>query len=258
MQAGARQLAEMLGYDLELLSLSEGHHTSKTLARYLKAQNISGIIIAGFEPGLTEFKLDWNDFAIVKINSLHMEPDVTSVSNDQRQDVRIAVREMLARGYRRIGLAVGLGDEEMTQYRHIAGFLIEQAAVPPKDRVPELLFPHQASATQVSALLGEWVRRHKIDAVLCNWTTIEELLAQAGLRVPTDIACACLCLLEKSESLAGIYPNLHMVGFKAVSLLTTQLKLGTRGVPDYASRTYVRSSWQDGPSAPLKKQPALR
>ena len=46
--------------------------------------------------------------------------------------------------------------------------------------------------------------------------------------------------------------NLHMVGVKAVSLLTTLLKSGDRGVPEYASRTYVRSYWQDGASAPAK------
>jgi LacI family transcriptional regulator len=112
---GAKEQAEMLGYDLELISVSKGHHDSKSLARYLKGQNITGIIIAGFVPGLAELKLDWNDYAVVKINSLHMEPEATSVSNDQRQDVRIAFREMLARGYRRIGLAVGRADEESTQ-----------------------------------------------------------------------------------------------------------------------------------------------
>jgi hypothetical protein len=76
------------------------------------------------------------------------------------------------------------------------------------------------------------------------------MLEMAGLRVPFDVACACLCLLGKTPHLAGICPNLTMVGIKAVSLLTSQLKLGTRGIPEYASRTYVKSFWQDGLSAP--------
>jgi LacI family transcriptional regulator len=249
---GAREQAEMLGYDLELISVSKGHHDSKSLARYLRGQNITGIIIAGFEPGLSELKLDWSDYAIVKINSLHMEPESTSVSNDQRQDVRIAFREMLARGYRRIGLAVGRADEEATQYRHAAGYLIERASIPPKDHIPELLFPHQATAAEVSALIGPWVRKHKIDAVLCNWATTHELLTDAGLSVPDEVACACLCLPEGKSGLAGVYPNLHMVGIKAVSLLTSQLRQGSRGVAAYASSTYVRSRWQDGLSAPYK------
>jgi LacI family transcriptional regulator len=250
---GAKEQAEMLGYELELISVSKGHHDSKTLARYLKGQNITGIIIAGFEPGLAELKLDWNDFAVVKINSLHMEPHTTSVSNDQRQDVRIAFREMYARGYRRIGLAVGRADEESTQFRHTAGYLIERASIPPADHIPELLFPHQSPFEEVCRLIGQWVRKHRIDAVLCNWTSIDLLLERAGVRVPRDVACACICLLDENPELAGVYPNLHMVGVKAVSLLTSQLKQGTHGVAEFASSTYVRSRWQDGASAPFKK-----
>ncbi len=250
---GAKEQAEMLGYDLELISVSKGHHDSKSLSRYLKGQGITGIIIAGFEPGLADLKLDWNDYAIVKINSLHMAPEAASVSNDQRQDVRIAFREMLARGYRRIGLAVGRSDEEATQFRHTAGYLIERVAVPARDHIPELLFPHQANFAEVRELLGQWVKKHDVDAVLCNWTAVGRLLAEAGLRVPRDVACACLCLQEENTGLAGIYPNLHMVGIKAVSLLTSQLKQGTQGVAEFSSSTYVRSRWQDGPSAPFKK-----
>jgi len=249
---GAREQAEMLGYELELISVSQGHHDSKSLARYLRGQNITGIIIAGFEPGLSELKLDWDDYAIVKINSLHMEPEATSVSNDQRQDVRIAFREMLARGYRRIGLAVGRADEESTQFRHTAGYLIERTSITCCNHIPELLFPHQSTSAEVSALIGPWVRKYKIDAVLCNWSSIRDLLADAGLRVPDDVACACLCLQEENPQVAGIYPNLHMVGIKAVSLLTSQLRQGSHGVAEFASSTYVRSRWQDGASAPFK------
>jgi LacI family transcriptional regulator len=252
---GARSQAEILGYDLELISVREGHHDSKSLARYLKAQKISGIIIACFKPGLLELKLEWKDYAVVKIHSLHMEPEATSVANDQRQDVRIAFREMLARGYRRIGLAVGEADEDSSQYRHTAGYLIERASVPVTDHVPQLLFPLREDPKEVGQLLSQWVRKYKVEAVLCNWLSVRELLVDAGLRVPDDVACACLCLLEGTAGLAGVFPNLHMVGTKAVSLLTSQLKQGTRGVSPFASSTYVRSRWQDGASAPWKAVP---
>jgi len=250
--AGAKEQAEMLGYDLELISVSQGHHDSKSLTRYLRAQNITGIIIGAFEPGLAELKLDWRDYAIVKIDSLHMEPQTTSVSNDQRQDVRMAFREMRARGYRRIGLAVGRASEESIQFRYTAGYLIERSSIPLEDHVPELHFPHQAPWGKVSELIGNWIRKHKIEAVLCNWSSLGQLLTDAGLRVPKDVACACLCLTGESNGLAGIRPNLHMVGVKAVSLLTSQLKQDSRGVAAFASNTYVRSRWQDGPSAPQK------
>lgn len=249
---GARAQARVLGYDVELLSVGDGYHDSRSLERYLRSQSISGIIVAAFEPGFATLSLNWDYYAVVKINSLHMEPRAPVVGNDQRQDVRLAFRQMLSRGYRRIGLAVGRADEDGTEHRYTAGYLIEQATVPLEDRVPELLFPYNANASQVSQLLGRWVRQHRVDAVLCNWSIIDELLQSAGFSVPNEVACACLCLLEKTNRLAGVCPNLHMVGVKAMSLLTTLLKSGDRGVPEFASRTYVRSYWQEGNTAPAK------
>lgn len=250
---GVRSQARVLGYEIEQLSVGDGQHDSRSLERYLRSKNINGIIIGAFEPGFSTLSLDWDNYAVVKINSLHMEPRSPVVGNDQRQDVRLAFRQMYSRGYRRIGLAVGRADEDGTEHRYTAGYLIEQATVPAEDRVPELLFPYNPTAAQVSELLGRWVRQHRVDAVLCNWCIVDEMLQSAGFRVPQEVACACLCLLDKNSHLAGVCPNLHMVGIKAMSLLTTLLKSGERGVPEFASRTYVRSYWQEGETAPVKR-----
>jgi LacI family transcriptional regulator len=249
---GARQQARVLGYEVDLIFVGKGRHDSASLEAYLKKERLNGVVIAAFEPGGDTISLNWNDYTVVKINSLHHEPLAPMVANDQRQDVRLAFQRMLTLGYKRIGLAVGKGDEEGTEYRYSAGYLIEQSSVPVADRVPQLLFPHQATRAVVSKLMGEWVRQHKIEAVLCNWSITDELLSEAGFRVPDDVACACLCLLDKNKHLAGVYPNLHMVGAKAISLVTTMLKSGDRDVPEFASRTYVRSYWQDGETAPPK------
>lgn len=249
---GAKEQAELLGYELELISVSIGHHDSKSLTRYLKGQNITGVIISNFEPGLSDLKLEWDNYAVVKINSSHIAPGVTGVSNDQRQDVRIAYRAMYARGYRRIGLAVGKADEESTLYRHTAGYLIEREANTDSASIPVLLFPYQASEEQAAKLLGQWIRKHKLEAVLCNWYTTREMLESCGLSVPDDIACALLCLMENNPTLAGVAPNLTMVGVKAVSLLASQLKQGTRGISEFPSNTYVKSRWADGASAPFR------
>lgn len=249
---GARQQARVLGYDLGLISVGRGLHDSQWLEAHLRDQSITGLILASFEPHRPTVAMDWRRYTVVKINSLHMEPHSPVVANDQRQDVRLAFRRMLALGYRRIGLAVGRADEDGTEHRHTAGYLIEQATVPTQDRIPALLFPYNTNVEEVSRLMGEWVRQHRVDAVLCNWSIPDVLLRMSGLRVPDDVACACLCLLDSDERMAGICPNLEMVGAKAVSLLTTLLKSGEPGVPEYASRTYVRSHWQDGKTAPAK------
>ncbi len=251
--AGARDQAAALGYELELLFVAEDHHDSESLAAYLREAGITGLVIGAFEPGFADLLLDWEHFSAIKIDSRHVGPDVDVVSNDQLQVVRLAFQRLSALGYRRIGLAVGRSDEESTDHRHAMGYLIEQSTLAPRDRVPPLLFPYNCDAATVSGLIGRWVRRHRVDAVLCNWFNLLELLQGAGLRVPDEIGCACLCLLEPRPQLAGVVPNLRIVGANAVAGLASLMRAGERGVPEIATTTYVPSVWQEGASAPARR-----
>jgi LacI family transcriptional regulator len=249
---GARRQAEVLGYQLEEFVVGVDDHDSHSLEAHLRSSGITGVIIGNFQPGFSDLQLNWRNYAVVKINSGHMEPRATIVTNDQLRDVRLAYQKMAALGYRRIGLAVGRADEDAARQRHSAGYLMEQANLPPEDRIPPLIFPYSYDTPTVSGFMGRWVRRHQIEAVLCNWGNTDRLLAFAGLRVPQDVACACLCITKPFEHLAGIVPNLQLVGERAVSLIGTQLKSGEFGVPEFASVTYVQSSWQDGETAPSR------
>jgi LacI family transcriptional regulator len=119
--------------------------------------------------------------------------------------------------------------------------------------VPPLLFPYNSDAVSLGGMIGRWVRRHQIDAVLCNWANIRELLEDDGLQVPNQVACACLCLSDSTPpGLAGIRPHLPLLGERAVSIVVTQLKSGERGIPEFAPSLYVQSVWQDGETAPVR------
>ncbi len=249
---GAREQARALGYELEVIAVGVEGNESLRLDAFLKEQNITGVVLAAFDPGFAPVTLDWDEYSIVKIDSLHMDPPAPVVGSDHRQDVRLAFQRLRALGYRRIGLAIGRADEDATERLYTAGYLLEQNAIPAAERVPELLFPYNCSMAQAGELLGGWIRSHRVDAVLCNWSVIGEMLRAAGLLVPEQVACASLCLLDRGSELAGVCPNPGVVGAKAVSLVAAMLKSGERGVPQFASRTFVKSSWQDGASAPAK------
>ena len=249
---GAREQARLLGYTLEVMQLGAGYHDSRSLERHLRASGVNGVVIAGFEPGNDPMALNWDDYAVVKIDSMHSPPAAIVVGNDHRQDVRMAFRQLGAKGYRRIGLAISRADEESTQHRYSAGYFIEQRSQPLEDQVPPLVFPLATTRDDAVLQLGSWVRQHDIHAVLSHSPAIDQLLTAAGLRVPDDVACACLALTEHDvpDQLAGIRPNYRTVGARAISQLATQLKVGDRGVPEFSPQTYVPSKWQDGRSAP--------
>jgi DNA-binding LacI/PurR family transcriptional regulator len=251
---GAKQQAEALGYKFELLLVGTGGHTSASLYKYLKKHSITGIIIGGFESGRATLDLPWNEFSVIKVDSRHMEPPVAIVSTDQFNGVRVAIQRMRALGYRRLGVAVGLHDEEGTDDMHVSGLLAEMPDVGSKNWIPPLLFPRNAMAPDVVPLLGAWIKEHSIDAVICNWTSIRQLLADAGYKVPRDIACACLCLSRKNAALAGIVSNMGLVGQRASTLLATLLRSERRHAPTLATTTLVQGNWYDGSSAPLREQ----
>jgi len=248
---GARRQAELLGYQLETLAVGEDDHDTHTLTLYLKQQQITGVVLASFSPGFAEIALNWDDYAVAKIHSRHTEPEATVVGNDHIREVRLAFSRLSALGYKRIGLAVGRADEDACGHRHTAGYLMEEASIPPKRHVPPLLFPYNIDSEAVAGMIARWVRRHQVDVVLCNWNSIRDMLESQGLRVPGEVACACLCLCDPCPpGLAGIRPPLHLLGERAISIVVAQLKTTERGAPECASSIYVQSVWQDGESAP--------
>ncbi len=251
---GARHQAGVLGYQLEAIVVAQERHDSRSLERYLRSHGIPGLVIASFEPGYDTLSLNWDDYAVVKIDSMHMSPDAVIVGNDHRQDIRTAYRHLVDRGYRRIGLAIGRADEESTQHRYSAGYLIERTERLHRDEdyIPPLLFPFNPTREQAVTLLRSWVKHYELDAVISHHNDIDALLAEAGYAIPCDLACACLCIREGNDRLTGVRPNYHMIGVRAVSQLATQIRLGERGIPEFSPQTYVRSEWQEGVSAPGK------
>lgn len=251
---GARRQAELLGYQLDGLTVGEDDHDARSLSHYLRDQQISGVVIGAFQPGFAEIALNWDDYAVAKIHSRHTEPNVTVVANDQLREVRMALRQLAALGYQRIGLAVSRADEDASGHRHTAGYLMEQAAVPAERQVSPLIFPYNTTGEVLGGMVARWVRRHQVDVVLCNWISIREIIESGGLRVPDEVACACLCLCDPAPpDLAGVRPHLHLVGERAVSIVVTQLKSGLLGPPEIPSSIYVQSTWQGGASAPARR-----
>lgn len=251
---GARKQAELLGYQLDVLAVGEDDLDARGVSQYLRTHSITGVVMGCFVPGYAEIALNWDEYAVAKIHSRHTEPNVTVVANDHIREVRLAFNRLRALGYQRIGIAIGRADEDASDHRHTAGYLMEEVSIPPAQHVPPLLFPYNSDSATVAGKIARWVRRHHVDVVLCNWISIQQLLERENLRVPDEVACACLCLCGTvPKNLAGIRPHLDLVGERAVSIVVSQLKSGQLGLPESPSSLYVQSNWQDGPSAPARR-----
>jgi LacI family transcriptional regulator len=253
--AGAKRQASLLGYELDALAVGEDDYDARSLGRYLKKHDISGLIIGAFQPGFSEIALNWEDYALAKIHSRHTAPKTTVVGNDQLREVRLAFKKLAELGYKRIGLVVGRAEEDACAHRHSAGYLMEENGVPEEQRIAPLLVPYNLDEASIGAMVGRWVQRQRVDALISTWNNMGTLLAAEKIKVPSEIALASLCLSEHSSpELAGIRPRYDLVGERAVSIVVTQLKAGDRGLTEFPSSIYVQSSWQDGKSAPKKNK----
>lgn len=247
---GARQQAERMGYTCDLMFIRGQDFTPDTLEVRLRNQGYEGVIIGAFHFPNTRIVLDWERYALVKIDTQFMEPDFAFVSNDQMHAVRLAWQQLRQRGYRRIGMAVGRYDEIATRDLYSAGCLIEQAGLPPEDRIPPLHFDYADRVQEADPKLRAWVRQYRPQVVVSNWSEILPMAVATGLRVPEELACACLCLSDPDPRVAGVIQNHHAVGRRAAEMLAIAAKSEQRGIPARPAAVRIAGRWQDGASAP--------
>ena len=201
--------------------------------------------------------MDWSQFCAVKIECLHLTPNIDAVSNDQLQAARLAMRRLRKLGYHRIGLATAREDQTRLAESFGMGVLLEQASLPEAECVPPLLFG-LADVPRLPRLVEDWSREHHIDVIISNWNELLDMFATTGVRLPEDIAFASLDVPPSLPHLAGIVQNHRLVGQRAMEQLAIMTDAFQRGVPEAQTVTHIPGHWRDGITAPEKvRRPLL-
>lgn len=265
--AGAEQRARELGYQLEHFWLREPGLTHGRLSGILDARGIHGVIIASHERRIDEdLHFDWEQLSAVKIDYFPHRPALHNVTNNQCNIIRLAMRQVMAAGYRRIGFVMHRGWDHSVDHLWAAGFLCEQQNVAPADRVPLLLFPGPVPVeewinegkTDVVAPLestAEWLRQHRPEVVISKASFVLPVLAKLGMSVPGDLAFVDVFLEDPQGRTAGVQQNHTAVGALAVDMLAGRMQHNDRGSPTIPTTTYVDGTWFDGRSLPVRSGP---
>ena len=246
--AGAARGAKTLGYQLEVRLVGPTGIHPGNLQTHLLRSEAAGLVIGAWDPVLQVPVVDWKRIPTVKIDSRHVPAQVPFVSFDQMKCVLQSYRKVQAFGYQRIGLALGEKDEDATDGLHLSGWLVAQNEFPKFAKIPPLFFPPGAKSREILPLLRAWIQQHRIDAILCNWRSITQMLR--ALKDPTTnrIGRVCLCCSPNDRALAGIMPNLDVVGQRAISLLGSLINAPTHRISASPLTCYVEGTWHDGPS----------
>jgi LacI family transcriptional regulator len=249
--AGAKAAAEARGHSLDIFVVGHGHLAPARLNTILNARGISGILLSTFEIDIGQLDLDWAQFCAVKIECLHLTPNLDAVSNDQLQVARLAMRRLRKLGYRRIGLATAREDQTRLAESFGMGVLVEQALLPEAECVPPLIFS-LAEVPMLPKLIPEWMREHEVDVIISNWNELFDTFATAGIRLPDDVAFASLDVPPSLPHVAGVVQNHRLVGQRAMEQLAIMSDAYQRGVPESQTITYIPGYWQDGVTAPAR------
>lgn len=195
--------------------------------RAFLAHNPAGIIIAGAERyAELEAVIGRASCPIVHIIDVSQEPEALAVGISHKEAAAQAVRFMLSRGYRRIGIIGGrvnlrarLRIEGYSEAMHEAGLF------------DETLIAHDAANTAVSRgshLTGELLDRvPDLDGVFCHNDDVALgalfECQRRGIRVPEDFG---ICGFNDLEYAAAVQPGLttvnvprHSIGFQAADML---------------------------------------
>jgi LacI family transcriptional regulator len=251
---GARRACERMGYRLVVFPADNTPGEGQRLTRILRSRGISGVVLASIDNSVREFAMEWDELSALCIETQHLGLSLHTVSNNQTAVTRTAVRRMSELGYRRIGLTVGEVEEESLGRPFSAGYLVEAHTNAVLAKIPPLLLKANDDANTVTRL-RRWIGRHRIEAVLSNWSSMPDRLRAAGFRIPQDVGVATLDYNPDRGPVAGIRQSHEIVGERAVEALALLMKTNQRGQIKMPNTILVDGVWKDGPDLPPVERP---
>lgn len=240
---GASERARQLGYQIEDFWMHAPGMTPAAATSILHARGVRGLLIAPQPFAHTHLDLDFSEFSALAFGYSLQPARLHIVTNHQFQSLVLAVHELQALGYRRIGLCLKEDWDEKVNNHYLGGLLFAQHRMPARQRVPPLLSKESNRESFIA-----WFQRHRPDVVIALDRAVRVWIESLGLRVPDDVGVANLNTSLSDSTLAGVYQNDRLIGATAVDVLAGMISRNERGIPATPIRTLVEGVWQNGSS----------
>lgn len=240
---GASERARQLGYQIEDFWMHAPGMTPAAASSILRARGVRGLLIGPQPFAHTTLDLDVADFSALAFGYSLQPARLHIVTNHQFQSVVLAVHELQALGYRRIGLCLKEDWDEKVNNHYLGGLLFAQHRMPARRRVSPLLSPESDRESFVA-----WFKLHRPDSIIAIDRATRSWVESLGLRVPDDIGLANLNATPSDQWLAGVHQNDRLIGATAMDVLAGMISRNERGVPATPIRTLVEGVWHPGAS----------
>lgn len=241
---GGRKRAERHGYELEPMVFDHREMSDRRLSAIIWSRGVRGLVIGPLREGRRKLSLTWDRFAVASFNLYEGTANMDRAANDYFGSVVMTMRQVYARGYRRVGLVVyQLLDEayelSLTAAYQRHGELLEGLTI-----VPPLLVN---SDTFNAVYFKTWFEEHQPDCVIAVHCVLPFIDAM-GLRVPEDVGYASMNRVAAARDCAGLQHDFELMGATAVDLVISQLNRNSTGLQDFPTTVLLRPQWIDGPS----------
>lgn len=238
----SQRRCQELGYRFDHVWMRQAGIATARWNKILLTRNPAGLILAPLPQGRGHLRLDWSRFSAVRIEESLVHPHLHTVGNNQYQCIQLAVRHAHRLGYRRVGLVIKQGYDEVVNRFWSAGFWGQQQHFPRKDWV----HPHLPRTLQ-KADFGRWMKREQPEVILSHhYKRIPAWLQEMGYSVPGDVGFIDLDLQDLASLRAGVQQSHHVVGTAAVDQLVGLIQRNERGIPAHTQLTLIEGQWVDG------------
>lgn len=237
--------AKRLGYAPKIHELVNTSNTAR-LFRELYHSMVQGVIVLG-SMDMNRFgrAFDWSEFSVVACGRYRGALPFHTVRTNIFKSVKHAFTELQARGYRRIGFALGAHGQKMEddEARQGAAIAMEYGYLPKRNRLPLYLGDFKDPSA-----IKEWVDKNRPDAVIGFAVGQYWILRNQGHRIPEDLGFASLHLpfAEMRKFCSGLDQNTGEIARQSVLLLDQLVRNKERGVPANPLEVLVPSIWNEG------------
>lgn len=237
---GATERARLMGFKVEAFDIASPRLRPERMRQMLRARNVQGLVLAPLpQPGT--YPLDLGaDFSRVAIGYSVHETSLHRVCPHQQRGMKLQLRELAARGYRRVGLIISKNGNERTEQNFLGAYLGLQATRPAAQRVTPLIV-RDFSAGPVE----RWLRREKPDCVIAE-REVHRLLENLGYTFPRDLGFSLLTGNIGLPAVSCIREPWRALGEAAIDMLLGLIRQGERGPAQTPRYLLVEGAWYPG------------
>lgn len=245
LEQGIKSQADRIGFGIEIFNLESQGISYRRFQQILRTRNIQGLILSPLsEESLgRNFDIDWSQFATAALGFSFASLPVHRAANFQYHSIRAVYARLKSLGYDRIALAIDPRSNQKYDHHWRSAFL-DSKEMDSQELDPASCFA-LGEAIDGSSFL-QWVEVYRPDALITDREECINLLSNANIWIPQEIAVAFAKLRDPITGYAGIDQQEEKIGAAAVDLVVEQLSQNQTGLPGTPKTVLIEGEWRDG------------